>query len=317
MIILYKNILILEGGFNEEHEVSLATSKEIKKALNNLEIKYKSHLVDPSNFKEKIKEYNNIDVCFNALHGPYGEDGTIQKILDDNKLKYTHSGVEASKIAFDKNLTKLKIKKTNVKYIKSMLIKKNEIKKKYFNEVFEQLGSFILKPRCSGSSFGVMIFKSQNEINYFFKNNEKNVIIYKNHNDLMIEPYIEGRELTVSVFDENNVSKAIDVTEIITKNIFFDYEAKYSKGFSKHILPAQLPNHIYNLCLKNSKEVHDIIGCKGISRSDFIYDEINDQIYFLEINTQPGLTPISLVPEQLIYNKINFDTLIFNLINSV
>ena len=112
------------------------------------------------------------------------------------------------------------------------------------------------------------------------------------------------------------MSKSIEVTEIISKNIFFDYEAKYSKGFSQHILPALIPNKIYYECLSNAKIVHDILGCRGLSRSDFLYDEEKDQLYFLEINTQPGLTPLSLVPEQLNYNKINFTSLIDNLINT-
>ena len=132
----------------------------------------------------------------------------------------------------------------------------------------------------------------------------------------MLEPFIEGRELTVAVVDENRKSNAIEVTEIISDNIFFDYEAKYSKGFSKHILPANIPEQIYQQCLDNAKIVHDILGCRGVSRSDFLYDEKNDKLFFLEINTQPGLTPLSLVPEQLNFNNINFTIFIDKLINS-
>ena len=132
----------------------------------------------------------------------------------------------------------------------------------------------------------------------------------------MVEPYIVGKELTVAVIEEDKKSKAIEVTEIISNNLFFDYKAKYTKGFSKHILPANIPYLIYKKCLDNAKIVHDILGCRGVSRSDFLYDEINKKIYFLEINTQPGLTPVSLVPEQLNYNNIDFTTLIDKLLRA-
>mgnify|MGYP001442716374 CR=1 FL=1 len=132
----------------------------------------------------------------------------------------------------------------------------------------------------------------------------------------MIEKYINGRELTVSVIEDKGISKPVEVTEIISKNNFFDYKSKYTKGFSKHILPAKLPKEIYKKCLKKAKIIHDTIGCKGISRSDFLYDEKQKKLFFLEINTQPGLTPISLVPEQLKYNKISFNLLISKILDA-
>ena len=132
----------------------------------------------------------------------------------------------------------------------------------------------------------------------------------------MIEPYVHARELTVGVIEEKGIAKPIEVTEIISNNNFYDYEAKYTKGISKHILPAQLPSKIYNDCLSNAKIIHEILGCKGVSRSDFLYDEENKNLIFLEINTQPGLTPLSLVPEQLNFNNINFTGFIDQLINS-
>ena len=129
----------------------------------------------------------------------------------------------------------------------------------------------------------------------------------------MIEKYIKGRELTVTVFENDGISQSVEVTEIISKNLFFDYRAKYTKGLSQHILPANLPKNIYHQCLSYAKIVHDILGCRGITRSDFVYDE--KKIYFLEINTQPGLTPVSLVPEQLSHKNINFDLLIKKIID--
>ena len=137
---------------------------------------------------------------------------------------------------------------------------------------------------------------------------------YRNHNKLMIEKYIRGRELTVSVYENKKTTQAVEVTEIFSSRSFFDYKAKYTKGLSKHILPAKLPKKVYKQCLSFAITVHNKLRCKGISRSDFLYDEKN--IYFLEINTQPGLTPISLVPEQLSHKNIDFDTLIKRIIES-
>ena len=270
--------------------------------------------MNPSNFHLKIKKFENIDICFNALHGSYGEDGTIQEILLNNNLKFTHSGVQASKNAFNKNLTKFAISKTKVNYLKSLEITKKEIVRDYFIHLFKDIGAFVLKPTSSGSSFGVIIFNKIEDIDLFFNNIQKQIKIYKYHNNLIIEPYIIGRELTVAVNEEKGISKSIEVTEIISKNIFFDYEAKYSKGFSQHILPALIPKKIYYECLSNAKIVHDRLRCKGISRSDFLYDE--KKVYFLEINNQPGLTSISLAPEQLNHKNISYDLLIQKIIEA-
>ena len=151
-----------------------------------------------------------------------------------------------------------------------------------------------------------------NSLNMFLKEFEENKDIYKNHEELLIEKYIKGRELTVAVLNNNNKSVAIEVTEIIFNSDFFDYKSKYTKGYSKHVLPAKIPKNIYDICKDYAKIIHDTIDCGAVSRSDFIYD--NKEIYFLEINTQPGLTPVSLVPEQLQYQNISFDELILNII---
>jgi len=309
-----KKILVLEGGFNEEHEVSISTSKEIQKSLKRMKFEFEVMEVNPINFSNKIKFFHQNFLCFNALHGRFGEDGTVQKILEKNKLIFTHSNSQASKIAFDKNLTKENIKDTEVNFLKSWVINKSQITLDQFNDAFNLLNSFVIKPISSGSSFGVKIFNSIKEIENFFLNYENEIQIYRNHDKFMLEKYIKGRELTVTVFENEKNSKAIEVTEIVTSNLFFDYKAKYTKGFSKHILPANLPLNIYDQCLYYAKTVHDKLGCRAISRSDFIYDEKN--IYFLEINSQPGLTPISLVPEQLKHKNINFDLLIKKIIEA-
>ncbi len=315
MILTNKNILVLEGGHNEEHEVSLSTAIEVKKAILELNYNLQSIEVDPRNFHEKINKFK-IDICFNALHGPFGEDGKVQQILFNNKIKFSHSGVKTSTIAFNKHLTKIAIDKTGIDYPKTILLNNSKLNEKTFKYTLEQFGPFVLKPVSSGSSYGVQLIKSKEDIDLFFENILDQKELYKNHDNLMLEPFIEGRELTVAVVDENRKSNAIEVTEIISDNIFFDYEAKYSKGFSKHILPANIPEQIYQQCLNNAKIVHDTLGCRGVSRSDFLYDETNKKIYFLEINTQPGLTIVSLVPEQLNYNNIDFTMLIDKLLKA-
>ena len=163
-----KKILVLEGGFNEEHEISLKTSKEVQKSLKRMKLKFEVLKVNPKNFSEKIKLYDKNILCFNALHGTYGEDGAIQKILEKNRLSYTHSDSKASKIGFDKNLTKLKIKNSKVVTLESIILEKKQIKIKLFYEIYKKLDSFVLKPVSSGSSFGVKIFNSKSDISKFF-----------------------------------------------------------------------------------------------------------------------------------------------------
>ena len=307
-------ILVLEGGFNEEHEISIATGNQIKRSLSNLGITFESLIVDPQVFEKKIKKYGKDYICFNALHGTFGEDGNIQKILDNLGFKYTHTNSKSSYIGFNKQLTKAEIKDKPILTPDYLTIHYKDISKKILIDFFIRFGAFIIKPTSSGSSYGIKIFRNENDIKNFIKNLNKNIQIYKGHKDLLLEKLIQGRELTVAVIEKNNKSIPVEVTEIISKNDFFDYESKYTKGYSKHILPAKLPLEIYKNCKHYAKVVHDTINCKGVSRSDFIFD--GKDIFFLEINTQPGLTDISLVPEQLKYQNILFDELVLNIIKS-
>ena len=310
---MYKNkILILEGGFNEEHEVSLATAKEIKKSLFNQNIEFKSLLVSPKNFEEKISKFSNEYICINALHGPYGEDGQIQKILEKLSFKFSHSSSEASRLGFNKELSKKALRNTKVLMLDHEILESRLINKEKLIEIFLKLGSFVLKPVASGSSFGVKIFKTINDINSFSNDLKQNLSLYKKHKDLLLEKYIKGRELTVAVIEKNKKSISVEVTEIISNMEFFNYQAKYSPNIATHILPAEIPIAAYETCKRYAKIAHDTINCRGLSRSDFIY--YNDKIYFIEINTQPGLTALSLLPEQLKYKKTSFDQMIKNLI---
>jgi len=310
-----KKILLLQGGKNEEHEVSINTGNEVYKAL--LKLGYKTEIlnVEPKKFKKDI-EYLKPDCCFNALHGSFGEDGTVQKILFDLKIPFTHSGISASKIGFNKDKAKNYLKDTKINLLKSEVINTDKINEKILNKFISKYKSFVIKPLLSGSSYGVQIIRSSDDIKKIYLNSFKKNKLYIKHKKLIIEKYIKGRELTVTVIEKNKKILPIAVTEILSKNNFFDYQAKYSQGYSKHVVPASLEKSIYNKCLIYSKEAHDTLGCNGVTRSDFILNDIDNKLYFLEINTQPGLTPVSLVPEQLKYKGINFLELIKLLVKS-
>ena len=250
-------ILILEGGFNEEHKVSLTTAKEVKKVLKKNNINYRSLVVHPQTFEKVINRYSNKLICFNALHGTFGEDGKIQKILKKKKYKFTHSGIYASKNCFNK----IKSKNLLIKYkiptpIFSEIIP-NLLNERYLNKYKKKFDKFIIKPNESGSSFGVKIIKTKNDLDNLIKNLQNYKKKLKYHNSLIIEKFIDGKELTVSVLDIYNKIQSLEVTEILSKNKFFDYKAKYSKGFAKHILPAKIPLNIYKtmstFCIKSTQ----------------------------------------------------------------
>ena len=308
-----EKVLVLEGGYNEEHEISLSTAKEVKKSLNDLKIEFDSLIVNPKTFKKDIMNFDNKYICFNALHGTFGEDGSIQNILDDLNFKYTHSSSKSSNIGFNKNLSKKEIEDTPIIYPEYLNLNISDLNEEKLKELFNNMGAFIIKPNSSGSSFGISIFSSLKDINLFLDNKKDNIRKYQNHNNILIEKYLKGRELTVTVMEKNAESFPVEVTEIISFNDnFFDYNSKYTLGASKHILPADLKKNLYDKCKRFSKLAHDKIGCRGISRSDFIL--VDEDIYFLEINTQPGLTPVSLVPEQLKKINISFNELILNIL---
>tara|TARA_B110000438_G_scaffold300367_1_gene352602 strand:+ start:64 stop:1011 length:948 start_codon:yes stop_codon:yes gene_type:complete len=310
-----KKFLILEGGFNEEHEISLSTAKQIKKSFNELGLKYKSLIVNPNSFEKDIMVFDNSYICFNALHGQFGEDGQIQKILDNLSFKYTHSNAKASYNCFNKDITKTLINTEIINFPFSLKINIERINKKELSQFLKEIGQFVIKPVSSGSSFGIVIIKDQNDIYKLIKSLEYKINFFDNHDFFLVEKYIVGKELTVGVIEKNSRSIPLEVTEIQFKNTFYDYNSKYKTGLSKHIIPAEIPKEIYEESKNVSKIVHDKMKCKSISRSDFIYD--GNKLFFLEINSQPGLTPISLLPEQLKYKNITFNELINDIINSV
>ena len=311
-----KKILILEGGNNEEHDVSLVTSREIQKILNQNKLKFKILRVNPKNFHKKIINYKNF-VCINALHGPFGEDGQTQKILKKNKIPFSHSNIKSSNLCFNKSASKKKIIKNKLMSPKYYLLKINDLNEKKLITIKSKLKKFVIKPNRSGSSFGIKIIKNQKEFDNLISNIEEFKKELNNHKEILIEEYISGKELTVSTIKLDKKIHALAVTEIKSKNNFFDYKAKYSKGYAKHILPAKLNKINYAKCLKFATKAHKLLGCNSLARTDFIFDTKKNKIFFLETNTQPGLTPISLLPEQANYKGLSFSEIIFILIKNL
>ena len=308
-------VLILQGVYNEEHKVSLNTSKEVARALKGLKIQYKILTVKPKTFSKDILKYSKDYICFNALHGVFGEDGKIQKILKNKRFRLTHSNQTSSSNCFDKIKSKKITNKYNIKSPKYEIIKIKDIDKTYLSKIISTYRRFVLKPASSGSSYGLIIIKSKKELKLFnmklknFKNK------FNKNEKFIVEEYISGKELTVSVL-ENKKLKALEVTEIVSLNKTYDYKAKYTKGFSKHYIPARISKKNHTQCMKMALNIHKIFQCNTLSRVDFILNKKHNKIYFLEINSQPGMTKLSLLPEQANFQKIKFETIILKLINN-
>jgi len=289
--------VVLMGGISAERAISLITGKACALALKKKG--YKVFQVDAKgNFSKKIKILKP-NFIFNALHGKFGEDGFVQKILENLKIPYTHSGVISSSIAMDKVLSKFVFKKSKIltpKYFvlnqRSKLNIKNQIKK---NKLKFPL---VFKPTNEGSSIGVSICKKYDQLIEIIRRNKK----YKN---VMIEQYVPGQEIQVAVMG----NKPLGAIELRPKRKFYDYKAKYSKSAkTQHIMPALISKKKYIEVLQIAKKAHKKIGCRGITRSDFKF--YKNKFYLLEINTQPGMTALSLVPEIARFKKISFENLV-------
>ncbi len=310
-----KKILVLQGGYNEEHNVSLNTSKEIVRALKKLKVNFKILTVNPATFVNDILKYSNDYICFNALHGTFGEDGKIQKILKQNKFKVTHSNRIASLNCFDKIKSKKIISKYQILTPKYDVISIKDFNAINLKKIKLKFGKFILKPSNSGSSNGLVIIKSFKDLDIFINKLKKFTNSFNYNEKFLIEKYISGKELTVSVIKKRNSFEPLEVTEIISLNDSYDYQAKYTKGFSKHHIPARISKKNHKKCLKLGLKIHQIFKCNTLSRIDFILNEKQNKIYFLEINSQPGLTKMSLLPEQSSFKKIKFENIVLKLIN--
>ncbi len=311
-----KNVLILQGGKNEEHKVSINTAKQIAKALKKLKINFKTLNVNPNTFEKDILKFSNKYICFNALHGTFGEDGKIQKILKNNQFRYTHSDQTSSSNCFDKFKSKKIINKFKILTPSFEMIKCSNINSQLLQKMKKKFSKFVLKPVSSGSSFGLKIIKTKKDLSNFSKELKKFKKQFNINERFIIEKFIEGKELTVSVLEQNSNPKALEVTEIVSLNKTYDYQAKYSKGFSEHYIPARINKINYQKCLNLSLKIHKIFKCKTLSRIDYIFNKKFNKLYFLEINSQPGMTNLSLLPEQASYQNIKFENIILKLINN-
>ena len=291
-----KKILILSGGISKERLISLDTGLQVAKELkkNGYEIK----ISEPDNSLSKNINKFKPNIIFNALHGQFGEDGYIQTILEQYNIPYTHSGIIASSIAMDKEISKkifIKNKINTPKFIKYSYNKKNS---KLIRSIEKKLKfPVVVKPINEGSSVNVFICSKKNII--------KILNLMKNYKQLMIEEFIAGREIQVAIMGGKNLG----AIELKPKRKFYDYQAKYNtKAKTKHIIPVQLSKNKFDEVMSMALKAHKIIGCRGVTRSDFKF--YKNKFYLLEINTQPGMTKLSLVPEIAKYHGISFIRLI-------
>jgi D-alanine-D-alanine ligase len=293
---LKKKILVISGGISKERVISLDTGKQVAKELK--KNGYKVKITEPD-FKllDVIKVFKP-NIIFNALHGQFGEDGYIQTILETTSIPYTHSGVISSAIAMDKELSKKVFEKNKILTPKYISYSFNKSKKDLINLIQKKLKfPVVIKPLNEGSSVNVFICS---KLNIYKKINK-----LKNYKKVIIEEFIAGREIQAAIIG----SKKLGAIELKPRRKFYDYEAKYSsKAKTKHIIPVDLSNNDYNKIMNISLKAHNLIGCRGITRSDFKF--YNGKFYLLEINTQPGMTSLSLVPEIAAYRGINFIKLI-------
>ena len=291
-------IVVLMGGLSGERKISLLTGKACSKALKKkgykvVDLDAKGYFVDElKQLKPKI--------VFNALHGKYGEDGFVQSILESLKIPYTHSGVLSSSLAMDKELSRLIFIKNNLKVPKYFLLQKDHegnSNKKINNKKIKF--PIVIKPINEGSSLGVSICNNKKQFTSKYKK------LMENYDRILVEEYIPGREIQVAVMGE----KALGAIELVPRRQFYDYTAKYSNtAQTQHIMPAPLSPKKYKEILGLAKKAHELLGCRGITRSDFRF--FKNKFYLLETNTQPGLTKLSLVPEIAQYCGIKFEDLI-------
>ena len=294
-----KKVLVLGGGISKERIISLETAKCVYREL--IKKNYKVVICEPNKkLITTIKSFKP-DVVFNALHGQFGEDGYVQTILESQKVKYTHSGVLASFIAMNKEISKkiyIKNKILTPKYIKFNFNKVNKIDKNLVFKIQKKLNfPVVIKPINEGSSVDVYICEKKN-----FIKNLKKLISYR---EILIEKYIPGREIQVAILGK----RKLGAIELKPKRKFYDYEAKYNaKAKTKHIIPVDLSKKNLNKVMNIALKAHKLIGCRGVTRSDFKY--FQNKFYLLETNTQPGMTKLSLVPEIANYAGMTFIDLI-------
>lgn len=285
-----KHVAVLMGGFSSERPVSLSSGTACADALE--AEGYRVTRIDVDRNVASVLADLRPDVAFNALHGPFGEDGTIQGILEYLQIPYTHSGVLASALAMDKAQAKLVASAAGVPVAEARVMDRHD-----FGSVHPMKPPYVVKPVREGSSFGVVMVKEdQSHPPQIVTSSE-----WRYGDRVMVERYVYGREFTCGVMGDT----ALGVTEVIPQgHAFYDYDSKYVKGGSKHVIPADILPNIYQKIQTLSVMAHQAIGCRGVSRSDFRFDDrfsAEGELIWLEVNTQPGMTPTSLVPEMAVH----------------
>jgi D-alanine-D-alanine ligase len=293
------HVAVLMGGWSSEREVSLSSGAGIADALESL-----GHSVTRLDMDRDIAlrlAEAKPDVVFNALHGTPGEDGTVQGMMDLMGIRYTHSGLATSVIAIDKELTKLLLVPHGVRMPQGKIVDSETL---FAGDPMPR--PYVLKPVNEGSSVGVAIVtESGNYGSPISRDCEGPWLHYQR---LLAEPFIKGRELTVAVLGD----EALAVTELRPKSGFYDYDAKYTDGMTEHVCPADVPGPVARAMMDMALRAHRLLGCKGTSRADFRWDDEQGEegVYLLEVNTQPGMTPLSLVPEQAKYRGLSYADLV-------
>lgn len=271
------HVAVLKGGLSKEREVSLNTGKAVAAALSSLG--YEVSEIDVGHDIAQVLSEKKPDVVFNALHGTYGEDGCIQGVLEFLQIPYTHSGVMASAVAMNKAVAKKLFESAGVKCAPGKVFSRKEV---LAGDVMQR--PYVVKPINNGSSVGVLIvMEGDNVADENFPEDEM----------LLVEKYITGRELSVAVMD----GKALGVVEIKPKQGFYDYRNKYTSGMTEYLVPARVDKNIYDKAMQLSEKAHNVLECRGVTRSDIRFSEEDNELYFLEVNTHPGMTSTSLVPK--------------------
>ena len=296
---LIKKVLVLKGGFSAERDVSLVSAEGVANALRNCGYEVIEHdLISTYDLIDTLKAQKP-DVVFNALHGNWGEDGAIQALLDLLQIPYTHSSMEPSLLGMNKHITKQICIENKIHTAPFEAITFKEFKEQGTTIAYP----YVVKPRNDGSSVGVFIVKNDAD--------KRQVNYDDDEREILVEKFIEGKEITVAVVDD----KPLAVTELRPTRDFYDYSAKYTNGATTHIIPADIDKNAYQIAMDNALKIHKLLKCNTLSRSDFRYNE-KDGVVFLEINTNPGMTPLSLVPEQAKYVGMSYEDICKKLVEN-
>jgi D-alanine-D-alanine ligase len=293
-------VAVLLGGLSPERPVSLSTGAGAVAALKRLG--HEVAEIDPQepHWVEQLKAFK-ADAVFNVLHGEWGEDGRVQGVLEYMRLPYTHSGVLASALAMDKAKAKAVFAQAGLPLARGKLMDRREAARAH-----PMAPPYVVKPNAQGSSVGVFIVREG-------ANRPPEQLLdpdWKYGEDVLVEEFIGGHEYTVAVLGEKSGPRALAVTAIIPAGEWYDYNAKYAEGGSKHVLPANISKEMTDKMMRWAETAHEVLGCRGLTRSDFKWDEASGKVCLIELNTQPGMTPTSLAPEQAAYLGMDYDALV-------